>query len=65
MLASLDTEYLSLWKVSERMIQTQIPSPTLITLIKLFFLGSGKAEALPYCFESQFQRNKSPSEKVS
>jgi len=54
MLASLDTEYLSLWKVSERIIQTQIPSLTLLTLTKLFLLDPGTEEALTYCLKSQF-----------
>jgi len=58
MLASLHTEFLSLWKVSERIIQTQIPSPTLLTLRKLVPLDSGKAEALTYCLESQFSELK-------
>jgi hypothetical protein len=58
MLASKDTEYLSLWKVSERIIQTQIPPPTLLTLTKLVLIDSGKAEALTYCLESQFSELK-------
>jgi hypothetical protein len=58
MLTSLDTECLSLWKVSERIIQTQIPSPTLLTLTKLVLLYSGKEEALTYCLESQFSELK-------
>lgn len=58
MLASLDTEYLSLWKVSERIIQIQIPPPTLLTLTKLILLDSGKAEALPYFLGSQFSELK-------